>query len=289
MLDSLEIITLMEDSVPMNGHLVAEHGLSFFIKGTKDGKEVRGLLDVGQTAEFLAHNMKELGVCPQSVDFVVLSHCHYDHTGGIAKFVESTGKHDFPVIANPALFRPHFVMEPVVAAKGVRTGDEREAIERAGGILLLSGAPFPLADGLSTTGEIPRETDFEGPGKRFFTVRDGEVVQDSLPDDMGIVARVKGKGLVVLAGCSHSGIVNILKRVRALYLGEPVEGVVGGLHLVNGTEEKMEKTLAGLKEFDPAWIACGHCTGFPMQAKLFQAFGKRFIPLTVGKRFIVGA
>ncbi|NLD96326.1 MAG: MBL fold metallo-hydrolase, partial [Synergistaceae bacterium] len=132
MLDSLEIITLMEDSVSMEGHFIAEHGLSFFIRGTKGGKEVRGLLDVGQTHESLAHNMRELGIGPQSADFVVLSHCHYDHTGGIAKFVESTGKHDFPVIANPALFRPHFVMEPVVAAKGVRTGDEREAIERAG-------------------------------------------------------------------------------------------------------------------------------------------------------------
>ncbi len=289
MLDSLEIVTLMEDSVPMEGHLVAEHGLSFFLKGRKNGREVRGLLDVGQTPEFLAHNMRELGICPQSIDFVVLSHCHYDHTGGIAKFVESTGKNDFPVVAGPSLFRPHFVTAPALAAKGVRTGDEMEAIERAGGRLLLSGDPFPLADGVTTTGEIPRITDFEGPGKRFFTIQDGKVAQDFLPDDMGIAALVKGKGIVVMAGCSHSGIVNILKRVRELHPGEPIEGIVGGLHLVNANEEKMEKTLEGLKEFEPRWIAAGHCTGFPMQVKLFQSFGTRYIPLTVGKRFLIEA
>jgi len=98
------------------------------------------------------------------------------------------------------------VTTPVVAAKGVRTGDEREAIERAGGRLLLSGAPFPLAEGLTTTGEIPRETDFEGPGKRFFTVRDGEVVQDSLPTTWGLSPASKGRGSSSSPGAAIPGL-----------------------------------------------------------------------------------
>lgn len=288
MLDSLEILTLVEDSVQMHGSLLGEHGLSFLLTAETGGHTVRGLLDVGQTPEVLSHNMKSLGISPSSIDFLVLSHCHYDHTGGVARFVKSTGKKNFPVIAHPCLFRTHFTVDPVPVSKGVQVEDGRKEIEAAGGQLFLSSDPFPLAPGLTTSGEIPRETDFEGPGKRFFTLSDGQVCQDELADDMAVFALVKGKGVVVAAGCSHSGIVNILKKARSFFPGEPVAGVAGGLHLINGTEEKMEKTLEGVKEFNPGWVAAGHCTGFPMQMKLASAFGKAFTPLAVGKRFTVG-
>lgn len=287
MLDYLEVVTLVEDSVPMSGAFRGEHGLSFLLIARKDGREVRGLLDVGQTAEVLTHNMRELKIEPESIDFLVLSHCHYDHTGGVAEFVASTGKANFPVVAHPAIFRAHFTSDPLVSNKGIQTGDEREAIERAGGKLFLCADPFPLADGLATTGEIPRVTDFEGPGKRFLTLADGRLTVDSMADDMGVAARVKGRGVVLVSGCSHSGIVNMIKHVLALYGDEPLEGVAGGLHLVNSSEEKMEKTLQGIREADPKWIAAGHCTGFPMEAKLWQALPDVFRPLTVGARFIV--
>ena len=287
MLDYLEIVTVVEDSVPMAGAFRGEHGLSFMILARKNGREVRGLLDVGQTHEVLSHNMKELGIDPQSMDFLVLSHCHYDHTGGAAQFVASTGKANFPVVAHPALFRPHFTADPLVSSKGVQTGDEREAIEGAGGKLFLCADPFPLAEGLATTGEIPRVTDFEGPGKRFLTLEDGRLVVDSMADDMGVTARVRGRGVVLISGCSHSGIVNMMKHVQNLYDGEPLEGVAGGLHLINGGEEKMEKTLQGIREANPKWVAAGHCTGFPMEVKLWQALPEVFRPLSVGARFVV--
>lgn len=288
MLDSLEILTIVEDSVQMHGSLLGEHGLSFLLTAETGGQIIRGLLDVGQTPEVLAHNMNSLGVSPASIDFLVLSHCHYDHTGGVARFVKSTGKKNFPVIAHPSLFRTHFTADPLPVSKGIQAGDSRKEIEAAGGQLFLSSDPFPLAPGLTTSGEIPRETDFEGPGKRFFTLSDGQVCQDEMTDDMAVFALVKGKGIVVVAGCSHSGIVNILKRASSLFPGEPMAGVAGGLHLINGTEEKMEKTLEGVREFNPGWIAAGHCTGFPMQVKLALAFGKAFTPLAVGKIFTVG-
>ena len=289
MLDSLEILTLVEDSVQMHGSLLGEHGLSFLLTAETEGHVIRGLLDVGQTPEVLSHNMRSLGISPASIDFLVLSHCHYDHTGGVARFVKSTGKKNFPVIAHPGLFRTHFTVDPLPVSKGLQAGDSREEIEAAGGKFFLSSDPFPLASGLTTSGEIPRETDFEGPGKRFFTLSEGRVCQDEMADDMAVFALVKGKGVVVVAGCSHSGIVNILKRAHSLFPGEPIAGIAGGLHLINGTEEKMEKTLDGLKEFEPGWVAAGHCTGFPMQVKLALTFGKIFSPLQVGKKFFVGS
>ncbi len=287
MLDSLEITVLVEDSVPMDGPFLAQHGLSLLLRGRKDGREIVGLLDVGQSHEILMHNMKGLGVTPEAVDFLVLSHCHYDHTGGIAEFVRSTGKSDFPVVGHTALFRSHCTVDPVIAHIGVGRADCVAEIEAAGGRVILSDSPVRLAEGMATTGEIPRHTDFEGPGKRFFTITEGRMVQDALPDDMGVTARVKGRGVVLAVGCSHSGIVNILGRVRELYQDDPVEGIVGGLHLVNASEETMRKTVEGIEGFHPRWIAAGHCTGFPMQTRLLQEYGRNFIPLSVGKKFLV--
>ncbi|MDI9370933.1 MAG: MBL fold metallo-hydrolase [Synergistaceae bacterium] len=287
MLDSLEIVVLMEDSVPMDGELVAEHGLSFLVRGTKNGRGVCGLLDVGQTPDLLARNMRELGICPGEIEFVVLSHCHYDHTGGLAALVASVGRRELPVIAHPEVFRPHFKMAPAVLPLGVRPDDRREAVEAVGGVFLLSDVPFPIAAGLTTTGEIPRVTDFEGKARGFYTLCDGAPVPDPMMDDMGMIARVKGRGMVLLSGCSHSGVINMLKRARSLYPDDPVVGVIGGLHLVNASDEAMDGTIEGLREFDPEWIACGHCTGFPMQARLLGEFGDRFTPLSVGQRYVV--
>ena len=289
MLDSLEILTLVEDSVPMKGPFLAEHGLSFLLTAKRGGQVVRGLLDVGKSPEVLSHNMKGLGVDPGSVDFLVLSHCHYDHTGGAARFVASTGKENFPVVAHPALFRPHFRADPVLSSIGVQSGDEREAIEAAGGKLFFSSDSFPLAPGLATLGEIPRITDFEGPGSSFLTLENGRAVPDPLPDHTGIAALVRGRGAVLISGCSHSGVVNMLKRVKELYPGEPVEGVVGGLHLVGAPEDKMQKTLEGLREAGPRWVAAGHCTGFPMMCRLAEALGDAFHPLSTGKKIVVEA
>ncbi|NLA91673.1 MAG: MBL fold metallo-hydrolase, partial [Synergistaceae bacterium] len=182
MLDSLEILTLVENSAPMRGPFVAEHGLSFLLTARRGDRTVRGLLDVGKSPEVLEHNMKGLGVAPEDIDFLVLSHCHYDHTGGIARFVASTGKENFPVVAHPALFRPHFRADPVLTSIGIQTGDERESVEAAGGKFFLSSDPFPLTPGLVSLGEIPRSTDIEGPGGSFLTLDEGEAVPNSMPD-----------------------------------------------------------------------------------------------------------
>lgn len=167
MLDSLEIITLVEDSVPMHGPFVGEHGLSFLISGKRNGKEVRGLLDVGQSPEVLSHNMKGLGISPGSIDFLVLSHCHYDHTGGAARFVASTGKKNFPVVAHPAIFRSHFKADPVLTSKGIQTGDEQEAIEKAGESCFFPLPPFRSLKGSPLPVKFPGKRISKGRGRPF--------------------------------------------------------------------------------------------------------------------------
>jgi 7,8-dihydropterin-6-yl-methyl-4-(beta-D-ribofuranosyl)aminobenzene 5'-phosphate synthase len=139
-----------------------------------------------------------------------------------------------------------------------------------------------------TTGEVPRVTDFEEVGIALSTIdAGGRVVPDAMPDDIAIEARVKGRGVVIVTGCSHSGIVNILKHV--VRPGERVAGIIGGLHLVEASSERIEKTVAALSDFSPSLVAAGHCTGFRAQAAIYAAFGERFATMGSGTVFSFSA
>jgi 7,8-dihydropterin-6-yl-methyl-4-(beta-D-ribofuranosyl)aminobenzene 5'-phosphate synthase len=104
-----------------------------------------------------------------------------------------------------------------------------------------------------------------------------------MPDDISLAAKVKDRGIVIVTGCSHAGIINILKHTTAQ--GEPVAGVIGGLHLVEASEERIEKTTSTLAEFLPSLVAAGHCTGFRAQAALYAKFGKKFATMGSGTVF----
>jgi len=122
-MEFVKITVLMDDATPGTGDLVAQHGASFFLEiGT--GEEIRNILvDVGQSSEMLFHNMDRLCLSPEMVDAIVLTHCHYDHTGGLAEVLRATGKKDLPVIAHPTVFRPHFAYKPCLRHIGVPRGN----------------------------------------------------------------------------------------------------------------------------------------------------------------------
>jgi 7,8-dihydropterin-6-yl-methyl-4-(beta-D-ribofuranosyl)aminobenzene 5'-phosphate synthase len=151
----------------------------------------------------------------------------------------------------------------------------------------LTRDPFEIMPGLQTTGEVPRETAFEEPGLSLSTIKEGRVVDDLIMDDISVVARVRDKGLVALTGCSHAGIVNITRHALNLTGEKKVEGILGGLHLVGATADRIHKTVDALAQLGPGWIAAGHCTGFGAQAALSAAFGDRFSPLCCGFRLAV--
>jgi len=286
-MEFVKITVLMDDATPGTGDLVAQHGASFFLEiGT--GEEIRNILvDVGQSSEMLFHNMDRLCLSPEMIDAVVLTHCHYDHTGGLAEVLRATGKKDLPVIAHPALFRPHFAYRPCLRHIGVPCGNGPSEIEEAGGKLLLSSDAVPLMDGVTTLGEVPRTTGFETPGVKAVTPVDGKLAEDPLPDDTALAVYVRNRGVVVVTGCSHSGIINILERSLELFPGAPLDGVLGGFHLIKADDERIGKTVSALAGLDPRWIAAGHCTGFNAQVAFRNHFGERFEPLFVGKAVTV--
>ena len=284
MLERLTVTVLAEDSVPYESPLLGQHGVSYWLEAERKGITQRILVDVGQNPEALLFNVGKLDIPLAETDAVVLTHCHYDHTQGLTRILEAIGRKDVPVIAHPSLFRPNFVTDPFFQHVGVMQGDKAEDLRAAGAELVLVSGPLQLMPGLSTTGEVPRVTDFEEVGIALSTLdENGRVVPDSMPDDLSLAARIEGKGLVIITGCSHAGIINILKHTAAP--GERIEGVIGGLHLVEASEERIEKTASALAGFSPSLVAAGHCTGFRAQAAFYAKFGNQFATMGSGTVF----
>ena len=284
MLDSLKVTVLAEDSVPYESPLLGQHGVSFWLEAERHGHVRRILVDVGQNPDALFFNIEHLGIPLKETDAIVITHCHYDHTRGLAKILNSIGKKDLPVIAHPSLFRLNFISEPFFRHVGVMQGDEPDDLRKAGAELVLTGDPLQLMPGLSTTGEVPRVTDFEEVGISLSTVTENVAVEkDLMKDDIALTARIRGLGAVVVTGCSHAGIINILR--HSLREDEKLEAVIGGLHLVEASEERIRKTAAALEEFSPSLVAAGHCTGFRAQWTMHGAFREKFALMSSGTVF----
>ena len=284
-LDSLQVTVVAEDSVLYESPLLGQHGISMFLEAGR-GEVTRNILvDVAQNPQALLENMKLLGIRPESIDTIVITHCHYDHTQGLVRILERIHKSDLPVVVHPALFRLNFVDDPFLRHVGVMGGDAREKIACAGGRLFECRQPLRILPGLFTSGEIERQTDFEEVGIALSTIVEGNIAEDAMPDDLSLFARIRGRGTVILTGCSHAGVVNICRQCRKMTGQQPITALIGGFHLVEAQAERIRKTVEALEQLEIDSVAAGHCTGFRAQAELWKVFGERFTPLRTGTRF----
>lgn len=286
--EKLRITVLAEDSVLYESPCLGQHGISLFIETESGGQTFRCLVDVGQNPQALLHNANMLDIPMQSLDALFLTHCHYDHTQGTARILSAIGKKSLPVYAHPEIFRPHFVAGKPEEPVGVPLEDGPEHLEAAGGRLCLIDSPLEIAPGIWSTGEIPRLTSFEVPPPDLRTLSGGRSIPDPMRDDISLAINHQDRGTIVISGCSHAGIVNICRRSMDIIGELPLEGVVGGLHLVEAGDETIGQTVTGLVELSPRWLAPGHCTGFPAMCALRAAFGERLTPLSTGERFEAG-
>ncbi len=276
---NVQITVLIEDSNrSAEPKLKAKHGLAFFIKAKIDDNEVPILMDTGPTPEDLLHNVDTMGINLQDVDLVVLSHAHYDHTGGLIAALKQTKKH-VPVIAHPTLFDPKLKIMPHLRLIGapVKSSD----VESAGGVPLLVTDSVKIADGITTTGEVPRRTNFESV-RGFWTVHNRCFLEDQMLDDQSLVFDVEGKGLVVVAGCAHSGIINTIKHAQKITDNSRIHAVLGGFHLISADAKSIQATVNELEQLDPHFIGPCHCTGKKATKKIAETFGDRCCPLHTG-------
>lgn len=269
----MKITVVMENCVSFGGKksFRAEHGLSLLIHHGG----VRWLMDAGQT-DAAFYNLGLLGVTPMQLEGFILSHGHYDHTGGLAVMLAQAGK-TMPVYMAPEVFMRRYSRSGG-AQKYIGVPYAREMLESLGADFCLVDSPRQLADDLWISGPVPRQTAFETCDAGFVN-EVGE--EDIVPDDMSLF-HVGEKGLTVISGCAHSGIINSIHYGFEVTGCRRLHGIIGGTHLGPASPERQEATLAALAELNPDFIAANHCTGFAMMTRLQSIFGDRFVPAFVG-------
>lgn len=309
--DRVEILTLQDNYIDMtaqdNSAIVsrpsavrdgeirrsvqAEHGFSAIVRTTV-GNETRTLLfDFGFSPIGAVYNAKILGAPMKEVEVMVLSHGHSDHTGGIAELTRMIGRPGIGLVLHPrALASPRY-LKPSEDLKMFFPRLSREEMAKEGIEVIETADPYLLLDGqVLFLGEIERTTDFEKGMPTARREENGREEFDPIEDDTAIAMHLRGKGLVVLSGCSHSGIVNTVTYARKVTGVEKVHAVMGGFHLGGPLFEPIiEPTTEGLKQFDPDHIIPCHCTGRKAIAHMEEAMPDRFIFNMSGTRLTFSA
>lgn len=268
------IYTLVEDYSGYESPFLAQHGISFLITGRKTI-----LFDVGQKAFPLLYNMDKLGLDPSTIDYIFLSHCHYDHTGGLLDVLKAINK-KIPVIAHSTLFRPHFSEKQ---SENVGVPFSRETIQEYGQ-LVLRDTPFEIMENVYSTGEITHREDFEKDAIQklsLYTLENGNPVKDWLMDDMSVVMKTP-EGLVIVTGCSHAGVVSIINHAVSMTHEKRIKAVIGGFHLIDAEKEYIEKTAEAFTMQKVQGVYTGHCTGLRAEAIFLELWGERFHKLHSG-------
>jgi 7,8-dihydropterin-6-yl-methyl-4-(beta-D-ribofuranosyl)aminobenzene 5'-phosphate synthase len=258
--------------------LLAEHGFSVLVRLHAEEHEV--LLDTGYTTVALPHNLSRLGIEPQRVDEVVISHGHPDHTGSMVEFLQMRRERT-PVMVHPQAF----VERWRVLADGTRAGvfqASAEAWEQAGADIVYVEGPRQLANGCLVTGSVSRRTEFEKVTGRVFRTDEGTVVPDNLSDDQAMVINVRDKGLVVITGCAHSGIVNTALYAQEVSGVQSVHAIIGGFHLGGASTETLVRSIGELTAIGPRLIMPAHCTGFEATCRFAAEMPGQFVLSGVG-------
>jgi len=267
--------------------LRAEHGFSALVTITKSDRETRLLFDAGRTPDGLVENMRRLNLSAGDIDIIVLSHGHWDHVTGMDGLVGQLGRPNMPVLIHPEFWTRRRLAFPGQDPVELPT-TSKSALQGAGFAIVEERQPSFLLDGsLLVTGEVDRTTEFERgfPGHEAHR-GDAWGPDPLILDDQALVAMVRGHGLVVLTGCGHSGIINILRYVRRLTGENRVHAVLGGFHLSGPAFEPIiGQTCEALGAFSPDYLVPTHCTGWRATHAIAARYPDAFIQNSVGTRF----
>jgi 7,8-dihydropterin-6-yl-methyl-4-(beta-D-ribofuranosyl)aminobenzene 5'-phosphate synthase len=269
--------------------LIAEHGFSVVLKLEINGTEHKLLFDSGLSPLAAAHNADVLDLDLSNCEAVISSHGHIDHAGGLLNIRSKMNtKENIPLLLHEHAFRKRLVK--------FRDGrmislppPTRHILTQAGyNIVEQDASSLWIKDSILVTGEVPRTTNFEKGFPNHYSVIDGKMENDPLiKDDQALILSIKDKGLVVITGCGHSGIVNILKYAKELTGRDRIYAVMGGMHLTGGTFEPIiPRTIDKLERLKPRFLIPCHCSGLKAVNEIVRTMPNAFIQNSVGTTYV---
>ena len=272
---------------PMPPPLTAEHGLSLYIEVKENGTVHSLLLDFGGSPDGVVRNIPPLRLDLSKLEAMVLSHGHFDHFSGMENLVRSfipPEKLPLPLYVGREAFARRYLANPngVTVDLGALS---REKVTTLGLEVREISKPTAILPGVLLTGEVPRVIPYEQGSPLMEIEREGAREKDQFPGELSLIFHLAGRGLVVVSACAHAGIVNTVRWAGELTGVERVHAVLGGFHLSGAPEEKVNKTVEALQEFNPDLIVPMHCTGFAATKLLSERMAPSFALYAVGTEY----
>jgi len=287
--------------------LIAEHGFSVLID--LKSANTRVLWDAGLSANAALENMMSLEIDPSTIDKIVISHGHNDHTSGVTNVLkamdlnpkpkeweraasseelrERTRASRIPLITHPGTFRERWNFPEDGKIYGPAPVPPQDEWRALGAEIILSEDPYQLGPGCWTTGGVPRLSFEESGRSSTMKYREGDTFYpDDIAEDQAIIINVKDKGLVVVSGCAHSGIVNTVNYAREISGINEIYAILGGFHLARSPEEEIQQTIDVIKGFKPTMIVPSHCTGFKALCQFATQMPDEFVLGLVGTKYL---
>jgi len=266
--------------------LLAEHGLSLLVTVFEGEDSHKILFDTGYGQTGVPHNLTQLEVDLGEIEALVLSHGHMDHTGSLYEVLDRIEK-PIPLVTHPdAFLSPRYFglddgRKLLFPQPLTRTKLKERDVE-----LMENRAPTLIAENMIlVTGEVKRVTTFEKGLPNALVEKDGKLENDPISDDQALVIHLKKKGLVVISGCSHAGIINTALYAREIAETETIHAVLGGFHLSGPFfEQIIEDTIKELKQMKPAVVVPMHCTGWKAIQRFSEEFPDAFVLNSVGSK-----
>lgn len=276
---------------PRTKNPIAENGLSLLLEIYEKDTKYTILFDAGQTPGIIKNNFLAMNVDPTQIDHVVISHGHPDHYGGLVGVLDSIG-HPVPVVMHPDSFYPRYI----VAASGqvipFYNHDLIDIKKHENMCLVEVTNPMDVGPGTVISGVVSKGVEFEPPkaqsgkGSRLYQVKDHMWQEDETLDDLCLAINLKDKGLVVITGCAHTGVINSIKHMQKVTGVEKVYAVIGGFHLgfPGVADENILKTVDEIKKLNPKIVSPMHCSGFKTMCAFQREMPEAFLLNTVGTR-----
>jgi 7,8-dihydropterin-6-yl-methyl-4-(beta-D-ribofuranosyl)aminobenzene 5'-phosphate synthase len=303
-----DLIVRSTDSVQRftEASLLAEHGFAALVE--IDDGAARILWDTGASGTVLLENARRMQIDLSTIDAIALSHGHSDHTGAVGQVlglaarvaprrwpagvttseIESWEKtRRLPVVAHPAAFREHWAIREDGSRYGPILPPPSAAWKAAGAEIVLSAEPYQVFPGCWCTGTVPRRSFEQGGRSDTLVYRVGEAYKrDGLEDDQALAVNVQGKGLVVLAGCAHAGIVNTVTYAQEISGVERVLAILGGFHLAPAKDDEIELTIDAIQRVAPELVCPLHCSGFTARSRFAARMPEAYVQGLVGTKFL---